>query len=654
MKTPFMKKWLAAALCVLALGATAARAEHDTFGIGTGRDGALVVSTSGTFINSYAPVTAALAVGNTSITIGACTGVSPCFTAGDLVMVYQTASLEQVPPVDLGNSPVGRWEFARLASATGSTLELTAPLVYAYAANVTQVIRVPEYSNVTINSGQSITAPAWNGSTGGIVAFLANGSVNNSGQIAASGLGFRGGQYVIDPSGSRGCTTEDEPAPSGAQKGEGIGSSRFGPTQTGRSNVANGAGGGICLKSGGGGGGNGGAGGQGGRSESGAEVGGRGGAALTYSALTHFTFGGGGGAGHGSTNTGVAGGSGGGAIFIRANQLTGTGSISASGNLGGTSASDGGGGGGAGGAIYLRFVRTADCGSVLATGGIGGNVNAPRVGPGGGGGGGRVLIQAAPGGTCNVFANGAAPGIQQDPVEQSYGAQPGSIGATTVIPTGLIVPTPPTVVTPANGSITSNRRPPITGTATANVEVIIYLDGNEIGRTTSNAAGNYTFTPTTDLADGSHTVYAVAEVEALRSLKSTTNTFTVDTAPPETEIVSGPSGFTRELNATFEFRSNEQNVTYECRLDGATSFTTCPSPVTFSNLTVGAHTLEVRARDAAGNVDETPATRTFRITEADLSLLGSGYGCSSTGRDTSLVLMGLGAFAALARRRRRN
>jgi hypothetical protein len=650
-----MKKWLAAALCVLALGSTAARADYDVFGIGTGNDGALDVTTSNTVINSYAPVPVALAAGARSIAVGPCVGVSPCFAADDLVMVYQAASPEQTPPVDLSNNPVGRWEFARLASVTDSTLELTAPLVYAYAANVTQVIRVPEYSSVTINSGQSITAPAWNGSTGGIVAFLATGQVTNNGLINANGIGFRGGQYITDPSGARGCEGEDEPPPSGAQKGEGISNSRYGPTQTGRGNVANGAGGGVCLKSGGGGGGNGGAGGQGGRSESGADVGGRGGAALTYSALNHFTFGGGGGAGHGSTNTGAAGGNGGGAIFIRGNQLTGSGSISASGSLGGTSASDGGGGGGAGGAIYLRFVRTAACGSVLAAGGIGGNVNATRVGPGGGGGGGRVLFQAAPGGTCSPSATGSAAGVQQDPSEPAYGAQAGSNGTPTVIPRGLVLPSVPTVVTPANNSITSNRRPVITGTAQPpNADVIIYLDGNEIGRTKSDANGNYSLTPPADLADGSHTVQAVSEFEELRSLRSTINTFIVDTTPPDTTIVSGPSGFTRELNATFAFSSNEENVTYECRLDGATTFTSCPSPVTFSNLTVGTHSLVVRARDAAGNVDESPATRTFQITEADLSLLGSGYGCSATGRDSSLVLMSLGAFASLARRRRRN
>ncbi|WNG51543.1 hypothetical protein F0U60_50985 [Archangium minus] len=659
MKTPFMKKWLAAALCVLTLGAGTALAEPDSFGLGSGRNGPLTVAGSGTIINSYAQVTGALATGNTSIPIEPCTG---CFADGDLVMVYQTTGITPVPasglqePIDLTNSPVGRWEFARVASVTASTLELTAPLVHEYAANVTQVIRVPEYTTVTIAAGQGITAPAWNGRTGGIVVFLANGVVSNNGLITASGIGFRGGQYVNDITGLRGCTGVDEPAPAGAQKGEGIGISRYGAEQTGRGNVANGAGGGVCFKSGGGGGGNGGAGGQGGRSEApsdgGRDVGGLGGAALTYSSLNHLTFGGGGGAGHSASNTGVPGGNGGGAIFIRADQLTGNGSINASGNLGSASASDGSSGGGAGGSVYLRVARTADCASLSASGGIGGNVNIPRVGPGGGGGGGHVLFQAA-GGSCgsNIFATRAAAGVQQDPTDPSYGAQAGSNGISNVLPGGFVVPPPPTVVTPPNGSITNNNRPPITGKALPNATVIIYLDGAELGSTTSDASGNYSLTPPSPLSDGEHTVQAVTEYQAVRGARSAVNTFTVDTRPPDTNIVSGPSGFTQERDATFEFSSDEQNVTYECSLDNA-EFTPCPSPITFINLAEGPHTLRVRARDAAGNVDDTPASRSFRVTTADLALLGSG--CSATGGDSSLVLMGLGALAALVRRRRHN
>ncbi|HZI06455.1 MAG TPA: hypothetical protein VEZ71_20655, partial [Archangium sp.] len=204
MKNGLFKKWLAAALCVLALGSTAALAEPDSFGLGTGRNGAQTFSTAGNIINSYAQVTGPLAPGDTAIPMGACLGATACFTAGDLVMVLQTTGLVPVPdsggpgPIDITHDPVGRWEFARVASVSGSTLTLTAPLIYSYAANVTQVIRVPEYTSVTLTGAGRITALPWNGSAGGVIAFLATDTVSNAGQINANAVGFRGGQFVDD------------------------------------------------------------------------------------------------------------------------------------------------------------------------------------------------------------------------------------------------------------------------------------------------------------------------------------------------------------------------------------------------------------------------------------------------------------------------
>ncbi|WP_309896263.1 adventurous gliding motility protein AgmC [Archangium sp.] len=632
MRNPFNKKWLAATLCTLALGSTAALAEPDSFGLGTGRNGDLTVSTTGTnIINSYAPVTGPLAPGDTSLPVGSCLPTPGCsFVAGDLVMVLQTTGVVPEPAsgaagaLDISNDPVGRWEFARLASVSGSTMGLTAPLVHSYAANVTQVIKVPEYANVSLTiTGARINALAWDGRVGGVIAFLATGTVSNAGQITANATGFRGGQFVDEPTDALGCSGLDEPAPLGAQKGEGIAVTRYGAAQTGRGNVANGAGGGVCLKSGGGGGGNYGAGGMGGRSEGFIDgerpVGGMGGAALVYSPLNRLTPGGGGGAGQGTDSSGVSGGRGGGIIFIRANQLTGTGSIQASGGSGGSSVSDGGSGGGAGGSIHLRFVGTAACSSVSANGGVGGTVNTARVGPGGGGGGGRVLFQAATGGTCNLNLTGAANGNQQDPSATNgtaYGATAGANGIPIVLAGGFVVPPTPEVNAPVAGSFTNNRRPIISGTARANTTVIVYVDGVEVGRTTSLPSGLYSVTPTTDLPEGSRTVQAVTEVEAVQSPRSPPRTFTVDVTPPDTRFTSSPPSRTNSASATFDFiyvGTEPGPVTYQCKLDSEPDFTDCTSPKTYTGLSEEAHVLFVRAVDAAGNVDPTPARHDWTV-----------------------------------------
>jgi hypothetical protein len=85
-----------------------------------------------------------------------------------------------------------------------------------------------------------------------------------------------------------------------------------------------------------------------------------------------------------------------------------------------------------------------------------------------------------------------------------------------------------------------------------------------------------------------------------------------DTTPPDTAIVSGPSGLIRGRTATFTFSSPEPGVTFECSIDGG-PFTACTSPFTTPRLRGGTHTFQVRARDAAGNVDPTPATFEFQI-----------------------------------------
>jgi hypothetical protein len=85
-----------------------------------------------------------------------------------------------------------------------------------------------------------------------------------------------------------------------------------------------------------------------------------------------------------------------------------------------------------------------------------------------------------------------------------------------------------------------------------------------------------------------------------------------DTTPPDTSILSGPSGTTTATGAEFAFTATEAGSSFECRLDGG-SFAACTSPKSYSGLAVGSHAFSVRAKDAAGNVDATPATRSWTV-----------------------------------------
>jgi hypothetical protein len=103
------------------------------------------------------------------------------------------------------------------------------------------------------------------------------------------------------------------------------------------------------------------------------------------------------------------------------------------------------------------------------------------------------------------------------------------------------------------------------------------------------------------LGDGSHTFEVRALDAAGNASAAASRAWTVDaTPPPAPSIDSGPATTTAATDATFAFSDGEAGATFECRLDGAV-FAACTSPHTVSGLANGAHTFDVRARDAAGN-----------------------------------------------------
>ncbi len=115
------------------------------------------------------------------------------------------------------------------------------------------------------------------------------------------------------------------------------------------------------------------------------------------------------------------------------------------------------------------------------------------------------------------------------------------------------------------------------------------------------------------LADGPHTF----EVRATDSTGSTDATpasrsFTVDATPPNTTIDSGPSGTTNDQTPSFAFSASEPGSSFACRIDSG-PYAPCSSPLTTGALADGPHTLSVRATDAAGNPDPTPASRSFTV-----------------------------------------
>ncbi len=375
------------------IGTTSQAESIDSFGLGEGRSGALSVTVAGTVVNTYAEI---LTTSASQVTVGPLQGASAPFAPGDLVMIWRTTGLTAVTTsqavFNLGTDVAG-YEFGRVKSVSGSTLTFTNPLgsVSRYATG-SQVIRVPEYTTVTIAAGAGVVPYAWDGTCGGAVVFLATGAVTSDGSVAADSAGFRGGglenatSVVVAP----GCTAHDGSDESascgGAHKGEGLDPAAYALPVVpsggdmlatyGNGNYANGGGGGEARNAGGGGGGHFGLGGTGGDTallDGSRAVGGYGGAPLSYVPGSGFvSLGGGGGAGDEDHGTGTPGGSGGGVVFIRAASIAGTGTFTAQGaTIAGTAGTDGSGGGGAGGAVFLFSAGAVACTIASANGGAG-------------------------------------------------------------------------------------------------------------------------------------------------------------------------------------------------------------------------------------------------------------------------------------------
>ena len=130
---------------------------------------------------------------------------------------------------------------------------------------------------------------------------------------------------------------------------------------------------------------------------------------------------------------------------------------------------------------------------------------------------------------------------------------------------------------------------------------------------------------TTTLADGPHTL----EVRATDDSGNTDQTpaaraFSVDTTPPDTTLGTAPPALTNDTTPTVTFSSPEVGATFQCRVD-AGAWNACVSPFTTAPLADGPHTIAVRALDALGNVDATPASAAVTIdATAPQTTIGQG------------------------------
>jgi subtilisin family serine protease len=212
----------------------------------------------------------------------------------------------------------------------------------------------------------------------------------------------------------------------------------------------------------------------------------------------------------------------------------------------------------------------------------------------------------------------------------------------------------PTLTAPAGGALTNDPSPAfagVGGTATgdAGTVTIRIWSGSSVGGGPPDHTATAPVNPSTGayttvaaLPDGTYTARAFQSDSALNSGgSSATPTFTVDTTAPDTEISSGPSGATTSNHPEFAFAATAANPggTLSCRLDGpggATgTYADCTSPKAYANLADGSYTFRVYAVDAAGNEDQTAATREFTVATPAPPVLDSPLGADNANNTLS-------------------
>ena len=141
-----------------------------------------------------------------------------------------------------------------------------------------------------------------------------------------------------------------------------------------------------------------------------------------------------------------------------------------------------------------------------------------------------------------------------------------------------------------------------------------FLGQKSIVNTDPSGNATFTFSTATKVPAG-QTITATARSVDLDASFGDTSEFSApktvalssgSALAPDTTKVSGPSGVTKSPTAHFKFASPDPEATFECSLDGG-AYYPCSSPENINSLSDGRHVFMVRAIDAEGTVDPTPA-----------------------------------------------
>ncbi|AOK38745.1 calcium-binding protein [Burkholderia cenocepacia] len=174
------------------------------------------------------------------------------------------------------------------------------------------------------------------------------------------------------------------------------------------------------------------------------------------------------------------------------------------------------------------------------------------------------------------------------------------------------------------GATTDDTTPTLAGTAEAGSTVSVYDGTTLLGTTTADPSGNWTFTPTTALGEGAHSLTVTATDTAGNvSPPSTTFDLTIDTTAPALPTVNATDGTslsgTAEAGATINIDTNGDgtpDATVTADPSGAWTYTpSTPLPI---GTVIG-----VTATDAAGNTGPSASVTVADLTAPAAPIIGT-------------------------------
>lgn len=215
---------------------------------------------------------------------------------------------------------------------------------------------------------------------------------------------------------------------------------------------------------------------------------------------------------------------------------------------------------------------------------------------------------------------------------------------------GIDCPPPaPVVETPADGATINDTTPTFSGTGVAGAIVTLTVDGEVVEGTNIvvDDDGTFTFTPTTPLDDGPHTVSAIQTLNGTPSVSSADNEFVIDAiaGAPDAPVITAPEdGSTVGDNTPTITGTGEPGATVTVEVDGdEVGEVTVDGDGNWSlpltePLDDGEHTVTAVQTDEAGNTSEADEV-TFAVdTEATPPVITAPADGSSTNDTTPTVV----------------